>query len=126
MPMVEYDEAERAAMVEAFKAPATGNELVPAGGALPSVEITDGVVTARKVEVQRDEGGILRKIGVLAAWAGEDWLYSYPVKNRRTGRTDTIEGLSIKGANSVARLWGNCSVDCRVVDAGTDWILYGR
>src|SRR5947208_983007 len=108
--MADLDDKERAQMLAAFSQPAVGQEVAgQQARPLPSMEITDGVITARKVEVRRDEGGIMRKLGTLAAWAGTDWLYSYPVKNRRTGRTDTIEGLSIKGANAVAHSWGNCS-----------------
>ena len=125
---VDYDETERNAMVQAFSQPAMGRELVKDSGgqSLPSLEIVDGIVTARRCEVQRDEGRIIQKINVLAAWAGEEWFYSWEVNDRRRGRKVTVEGLSIDGADALARLWGNCMVDCRVVDGGDSFILYGK
>ena len=47
--------------------------------------------------------------------AGERWFYRYPVRNRRTGKIDYIEGPSVKCTNAVARLFGNCSVESRTV-----------
>ena len=124
---VDYDEAERNAMIGAFATPATGREVATQGGqSLLSLEIVDGIVTARRCEVQRDEGRIIQKINVLAAWAGPDWFYSWEVNDRKRNRKVTVEGLSIDGSDALARLWGNCMVDCRVVDAGDSFILYGK
>lgn len=89
---------------------------------------------AQRVAVQRDESEILRKIKVLAAAAGEDWFYRYPVRRKVvdqvTGRekwvTDYVEGPSIKCANNVARLYGNCDIDVREFDVGTHWVYYAR
>ena len=118
------DPVEQAEMQAAFAQPATGREIAkPEAGT--DLSITEGVITARKVDVARDEGKVLQRIGVLAAAAGTRWLYAFPVK-QKGGGTKTIEGLSIKGANTVARLFGNCSVDCRVLDAGKAWIIYAR
>lgn len=87
--------------------------------------ISDGIITAQKVEVERDDAKVLRKIATLAAVAGEDWFYTFPVK-KRGGGTEAIEGPSIKCANNVARAYGNCQVDTRVQDAGASWIIYAR
>jgi hypothetical protein len=62
----------------------------------------------------------------MAAWAGADWGHRFPVFNRKLNRTEHIEGPSIKCANNVARLYGNCQVDTRVVDGGSTWIIYAR
>jgi hypothetical protein len=114
-------------VAQAFAQPATGQEIAPpAGERLPSeMTITDGVITARKCEIERDESKVLRRIAVAAAAAGEDFYYRFPVKNR-DGSKDWIEGPSIKAANTVARLYGNCQIDCRVIDAGATWIIYAR
>lgn len=106
----------------AFAKPAESGQLVP----LPTVSVTDAIITAQRVAVERDEGKILRNIRVLAAAVGDDWYYRYPVKNNATGQADWIEGPSIKCANNVARMYGNCQVDTRVVDNGDSWIVYAR
>ncbi|HZT50764.1 MAG TPA: hypothetical protein VFA22_02465, partial [Stellaceae bacterium] len=108
----------------AFAREAGEGALVPVPRA--SLDVSDGVITARRVEVERDEAKVLRRIRVFAAEAGSDWYYRYPVKNRRTGQTDYIEGPSIKCANSVARYYGNCQIDTRVIDNGDSWIIYAR
>ena len=117
------DPVEALEMRTAFAQPATGQEI--AIHQPTSVDITEGVITARKVEVRRDEGAILQRIATQAAAAGEHWYYAFPVK-KKGGGTDSIEGPSIKCANAVARLYGNCQVDCRVLDAGKNWLIYAR
>jgi hypothetical protein len=85
------------------------------------------LITAQPVRVARNDAKILQKIDVWAGIAGERWFYRYPVKNRRTGRVDYIEGPSVKATNAVARLFGNCSVESRTValDGKRD-ICYSR
>lgn len=84
--------------------------------ALPSantnIEIRDGVITAQKVAVPRSEAMILKKIKTLAAYAGQDWYYRWPTKNK-DGSKGWVEGPSVKCAMAVARVFGNCTVDCR-------------
>lgn len=121
---------EREEMMKAFAQPApAGNDLVPVGGGFTpmaeGVSIHDGIITAKKVEVARDDGKILQKISAHAAVAGSDWFYRFPVKKKGGGQ-DWITGPSIKCANNVARLYGNCQVDVRVQDAGATWIIYAR
>ncbi|MFI5423128.1 MAG: hypothetical protein ACHQWH_04230, partial [Nitrososphaerales archaeon] len=57
---------------------------------------------------------------------GNNWYYRYPVKNRKKGTTDWIEGASIKLANDLARIYGNCEVQTRVIDLGETWMIYAR
>jgi hypothetical protein len=85
------------------------------------------LITAQPVRVARNDAKILQRIDVWAGIAGERWFYRYPVKNRRTGRVDYIEGPSVKATNAVARLFGNCSIESRTValDAKRD-ICYSR
>lgn len=109
-----------------FADPASAGELaVITGVPNAGMTISDGIITAQKVEVERDDAKVLRKIATLAAVAGEDWFYTFPVK-KRGGGTEAIEGPSIKCANNVARAYGNCQVDTRVQDAGASWIIYAR
>jgi hypothetical protein len=108
-----------------FAQPVGGELAVVTPAPNAGMTISDGIITAQKVEVERDDAKVLRKIATLAAVAGEDWFYTFPVK-KRGGGTESIEGPSIKCANNVARAYGNCQVDTRVQDAGSSWIIYAR
>jgi hypothetical protein len=87
--------------------------------------LPERVVGAQHVAIQRDEKKILDKLKVLAAAAGQDWYYRFPVKSRG-GTTEYIEGPSIKLANDLARTFGNCEIETRVVDLGDSWLIYSR
>lgn len=94
---------------------------------LPGVqEMSTSVITAVPVAVPRNEAAILAKLKVRAAAAGGDWYYRFPVKDNRTGRTSHVEGPSIKCANNVAQLYGNCAVRTRAIDNFDSWIIYAR
>ncbi|CAN7381474.1 hypothetical protein LJR220_003395 [Bradyrhizobium sp. LjRoot220] len=101
---------------------------------MPMTSTADRVFGAQQVAVYRDEARILQKLAALGAAAGDDWFYRFPVKkkikNPETGKdewvTDYIEGASIKLANDVARIYGNCEVDTRVIDLGPSWLIYAR
>jgi hypothetical protein len=97
-------------------------EMVPVthAAALPQV------YGAQAVAVRRDERVVLNKISQLAAAAGSDWYYRFPVKNKKAGTTDWIEGPTIKLANDIARLYGNCEVDCRAEDFGSAYLFHAR
>lgn len=84
------------------------------------------VIGAQEVAVHRNEATVLAKLKALAAAAGEDWYYRYPVENKKLNRKDWIEGPSIKLANDLARIYGNCDVDIRVQDLGDSWLFYAR
>lgn len=84
----------------------------------------DRVYGAQPVAVHRDETRVLQRLAALGAAAGDDWYYRFPVKNRKKGTTDYIEGPSIKLANDLARLYGNCAVRTRVFDLGGSWMIY--
>jgi hypothetical protein len=80
---------------------------------------------AISVNVKRDERAIFQKIKTIATAAGDDFFYSWPTKNK-DGTKGVVEGPSVKCANAVARLFGNCSVKVRVFDQGAHWILYAQ
>jgi hypothetical protein len=85
------------------------------------------VIGAQKVAVPRDEPKVLSRLALLAARAGDDWYYRWPVQNKKTKKTDWIEGPSIKLANDTSRLYGNCEVEIgRVLDLGDYWLIYSR
>src|SRR5215472_7843282 len=77
----------------------------PAGHALvrPTTGLAERVIGAQPVAVYRDEARILQKLSALAAAAGSDWFYRFPVK-KKDGGQDWIEGPSIKLANDIARI----------------------
>lgn len=96
------------------------------GGQLVSEKSLFGeVVMAQPTRAPRDEARIMQRIDTMAAAAGEAWFYRFPVK-KRGGGIDYIEGPSIDCTDAVARYYGNCRVDCAVVDTGPAWIIYGR
>lgn len=78
------------------------------------------------VAVHRDVHRVLNTVKALASAAGEDWYYRFPVRDKRRGTTSFIEGPSIKLANDLARTYGNCEVDTRVMDLGKEWLIYAR
>jgi hypothetical protein len=125
-------EDDRIKALEAF-----ANTAAPAASLVPATPFaapTERIFGAQTLAVYRDDEMVLRKLRVMAAAAGDDFYYRIPVKkkikNDDTGKdewtTDYIEGPSIKCANAVARVFGNCDVDTRVVDAGSHWVFYSR
>jgi hypothetical protein len=86
---------------------------------------SDPIITAQAVQVRRDIPAFLHRMKVLANMAGEEYRYQYPVK-KKTGGSSTVEGASIKMANDLAREYGNCMVDVRVLDNGNEWVFYAR
>src|SRR5215831_14566188 len=92
----------------------------------PTTGLAERVIGAQPVAVMRDETKVLQKLSALAAAAGSDWFYRFPVKNNTTGQTDWIEGPSIKLANDVARIFGNNVNEIREIDVGDAWTFYAR
>ncbi|HMF27537.1 MAG TPA: hypothetical protein VKE42_02130 [Candidatus Cybelea sp.] len=99
----------------------------PRGAALvrPTAGLAERVIGAQPVAKERNEQKIRVQLRELAAWAGEDWFYRFPVRTRDGGQ-DFIEGPSIKLANNVARIYGNCITEIREVDVGDAWVFYAR
>ena len=124
--MNEHDQRTRdlAAFANAGAQP---NQPTPGGHALvrPTAGLSERVIGAQLVAVNRDENKVLQKLAALAAAAGSDWFYRFPVK-KKDGGQDWIEGPSIKLANDVARIYGNCLVEVREIDVGDAWTFYAR
>jgi hypothetical protein len=102
-------------------------ERPPSGHSLvrPTTGLAERVIGAQPVAVHRDEQKILQKLATLAAAAGTDWFYRFPVRKKEGGQ-DWIEGPSIKLANDVARIFGNNVNEVREIDVGDAWIFYAR
>jgi hypothetical protein len=73
----------------------------------------------------RDEAKVLQKLATLAAAAGQDWFYRFPVR-KQDGGQDYIEGPSIKCADTLHRIYGNARYQLREVDNGDSWTFYVR
>jgi hypothetical protein len=103
------------------------NQPVPGGHALvrPTTGLAERVIGAQPVAVYRNDQKIMQQLASMAAFAGDDWFYRFPVK-RRDGGQDWIEGPSIKLANNVARIFGNNVNEVREIDVGDAWIFYAR
>lgn len=107
---------------------AQGQPLQPARGSAlvrPTTGLAERIIGAQHVHVYRDEAKILQKLAAIAAAAGNDWFYRFPVK-KKDGGTDWIEGPSIKLANDVARIFGNNVNEVREIDVGDAWVFYAR
>lgn len=106
---------------------AGGQKGQPTGHSLvrPTTGLAERVIGAQEVAVHRDEQKVLQQLANLAAAAGSDFFYRFPVK-KKDGGQDWIEGPSIKLANNVARIFGNNTTEIREVDVGDAWVFYAR
>jgi hypothetical protein len=101
---------------QAGQVPAT----VPAQPYQPPAEIIQH--GAQQIAVYRDPAKARAVLKARAASAGEKFYYRWPVKNKRKGTTDWVEGPSIKCANAALLAYGNCrAYVANVQDLGTHW-----
>lgn len=84
------------------------------------------IITAQRVAVPRNNARIMATLKALSAAAGKNYVYGWKVKDKKNNREVWIEGATIKLANDLARVYGNCMVNVRVVDVGAAWMMYGR
>jgi hypothetical protein len=84
------------------------------------------IVTAQPIKVPRNEGDILKRIDIMAAAAGTRWFYRYPVRNRRKGTTEYIEGPTVKCTDAVLFRYKNAALESRTIPMGNDYICYSR
>lgn len=109
-------------MEDAFEEPNVP-ALAPAGPQMVTIE--DRPSGAMKVAVERHNGKVLAKLKAIAASAGDDFFYRWPV-NGRDGKKDWVEGPSVKCTNAVAREFGNCTVKVRAFDQGAHWMIQAQ
>jgi len=81
---------------------------------------------AMKIEQRRDISRVMQMIRAEATAAGDDFFYSWEVDDRKKNRKVEISGPTIKCANAVSRIYGNCSVKVRAFDLGPHWIFYAQ
>jgi hypothetical protein len=120
-------EERRTSLAEFANAAGQSNQPIPQGHALvrPTTGLAERIIGAQHVHVYRDEAKVLQKLNSIAAAAGTDWFYRFPVKKKGGGQ-DWIEGPSIKLANDVARIFGNNVNEIRELDVGDAWVFYAR
>ena len=123
--MTDISDADERQELERY-ANAGGQPNQPRGHSLvrPTASLTP--IGAQHLAKLRDDAAVRRKLTELAAMAGDDWFYRFPVRDNRTGQTSWIEGPSIKLANSVALIYGNCITEVREMDVGDAWTFYAR
>lgn len=112
-----------------------GSDMLPAitprvGGAATDQALA-AFVTAQRVAVKRDLGGVLREAQTLGAAAGPAFFYRIPYKrkNKQTGEvtTEWVEGPSIDCAMEIAALYGNCWIGATVrEETQSHWIFQAR
>jgi hypothetical protein len=123
---MELDRDDRRRDLEQFSnAAAQGNQ--PHGHSLvrPTSGLAERVVGMQPVAIRRDNERIMQEIKEIAAMAGDDWFYRFPIRSAGGGQ-DWVEGCSIKLANNVARIYGNNINEIRETDVGDAWVFYAR
>lgn len=95
---------------------------LPSGGQ-PLITHGPRTVTAQRVAVPRDLRRILHEVQVYCGMFGDTYVYGWEVFDRANNRKVWIEGGTIKLANDLVQLFGNCSVDVDVYETPTHWIF---
>lgn len=80
------------------------------------------VAIARPRSVTDVRTRLIAELQALPTMAAGAW-YSIPYKTREGGveKTVNVEGPSVRTARRIAQLWGNCSVESRIIDSGDDF-----
>jgi hypothetical protein len=103
--------------------PAQALPAAPAAGSATDNAMA-GVITAQRVAVKRDIADVIRRVTVIGKSRGRDMYYSIPFKDRKTGQTTYVEGISIGGAMVVATEYGNIKVGARISEVTpTHWMI---
>ena len=123
--MNEIEQAQRRQLDDYTNAGAVPNQPIPSGHAL--VRPTHGImpIGAQPVAIKRNLEEVFEELKMLAARAGSEWYYRFPVK-KEDGSQSYIEGPSIKLANELLRVYGNCGTEVRELDVGDAWVFYVR
>ena len=102
-----------------------GTAMVPAGSHTDRASAQ--IVTAQRCAVKRNRAALLQEAIALAASNGGEYYYRFPVKNRKAGTTDWIEGPSIGCAMGAVSCYGNCSIEAfPASDTPTHWVFVAR
>ncbi|MEI6283434.1 MAG: hypothetical protein WCP82_12090 [Alphaproteobacteria bacterium] len=87
------------------------------------------LITAQPGIEKRSVPVLMQTLKVLAETFGDDYIYSWDVKDKNSKRQDgktTIEGATVQLTNDLAREFGNCQLESRSIDEGTHWEIYSR
>jgi hypothetical protein len=99
-----------------------GNLPATAGGGQQMALAGLGMALSTPIVAFRDQNRILQELRALAAANANRYYYSWPVKNRAKGTTDTVEGPTIKLANDLVRVFGNNFTGViDIKDTGEHW-----
>lgn len=115
-------------VMDGLQLPSTGNlpAVYPSAQGDLAINSFGGVITAQRVAVPRNHNQIIQRLKALCAMAGDGYVYSWSVKDRKNNREQIVEGPTIKLANDLARTYGNNQIDVRVQRDG-DWlVIYAR
>jgi hypothetical protein len=125
--MIEMDRDGRLKDLEAFANSSTGSsrrDLVEVGAA-QMLKSMDFVYGAQKVAIYRDEVKVLERLKLAAAAAGNDYYYRWSTTNK-DGTKGWVEGPSIKLADDLCRIYGNCDLLTISMDLGDSWLFVSR
>ena len=83
-------------------------------------------ITAQRCPIKRNKAQVLAEAQGLAAAAGQEYFYRFPVK-KKDGTTEYIEGPSIGCAMGAVSCYGNCRVEAfPAMDTNTHWVFMAR
>jgi hypothetical protein len=83
-----------------------------------TVNVQQTYVTAQVVQNPRKLMTVVQKIREMAVVGGERFYYAWDVKNK-DGTKSEVSGLSIKGANALAVIYGNCAIEVDAKETDT-------
>jgi len=110
-----FDEA------KVITSPERGLEEIQKGNAMMKSEVL--YHTAIMVQRPRDLDAVVKAVEREAEFAGDDFYYRWPVKDK--GKTKIVEGGTIGCALAIAREWTNCAIPIDVEEKGNRWIFTG-
>lgn len=90
------------------------------------ISVHDGVISAQRVAVRRDEANVMSKVQILGKVNGDSYYYGWFVNDKKLKKKVWIEGPTIKMAMDLARVYGNNQIDVRVIENAESWIFYAR
>lgn len=103
--------------------PHAGDALPSLGGPLAAADALTLKRMAVAKQFPRDENEVRRRLKAMAPAKSEDWGFAWPVKNKRTGKTDIVAGPTIKCANAVLQATPNYDTRVAVVETDDAWIF---
>ncbi len=83
-------------------------EILQSGQAVQKAQA--GFVTAITCQKPRQRTAVLRACEEEATIAGDEFYYSWSVKNNSTGKASLVEGPGVNLILAAARNWGNCGI----------------